>query len=84
MVATARVGPGSGFALAAVVCENMFLWLGNNLLPAKASFCFCQEKKKVKNNNVRDYFLPNLKSAVVLLHQQLQARTRDVMTPAST
>lgn len=38
----------------------------------KASFCFCQEKK-VKKNNVRNYFLPNLKRAAVLLRHQLQA-----------
>lgn len=32
--------------------------------------------KKVKNNNVRSYFLPNHRSAVVLLHHQLHAHTQ--------
>lgn len=69
------LGPAGGFAPAAAVRENMFLWQGSNLLPAKASFCFCQEEK-VKSNNVRNYFLPNLKSAVVVLHHQLHAHAQ--------
>lgn len=32
--------------------------------------------KEVKNNNVRSYFLPNHRSAVVLLHHQLHAHTQ--------
>lgn len=32
--------------------------------------------KEVKNNNVRSYFLPNHRSAAVLLHHQLHAHTQ--------
>lgn len=42
------LGPASGFTLTALRGENTILWQSINILPAKASSCFHQGKKKKK------------------------------------
>lgn len=53
------VGPASGFVL---ICENTILWQSITSYLLRLPLVFTKEKKKKRN-----YFLPNLKRAVVLL-----------------
>lgn len=46
------LGPASGFTLTALRGENTILWQSINLLPAKASSCFHQGKKKKKSKKL--------------------------------